>query len=167
MTLAFDPTRLGDVIEIMYSMISGPAGPRDWSVQDRIFHPDARQMRTGVDEHGKPWIKIMGLDDYAADTTPFFATNDFFEVEIGRRVEEFGNMAQAWSVYEARKSPGDTTKALDEIAAQTPEARKEAIAKAVNFVQQHTYRHRFGSILEFYGQLVAAKREASKKSEDE
>lgn len=109
MSNTLDPTKLGDVIDTMYAMISGPAGPRDWSVQDRIFHPDARQMRTGVDEHGKPWIKIMGLDDYAADTTPFFATNDFFEVEIGRRVEEFGNMAQAWSVYEARKSPGDTT----------------------------------------------------------
>ncbi|HMM67830.1 MAG TPA: nuclear transport factor 2 family protein [Dokdonella sp.] len=107
MTLAFDPTRLGDVIDIMYAMISGPAGPRDWSVQDRIFHPDARQMRTGVDEHGKPWIKIMNLDDYAADTTPFFATNDFFEIELSRRIEEFGNMAQVWSVYEARNSPGE------------------------------------------------------------
>ncbi|MCB1574908.1 MAG: hypothetical protein KDI80_13095, partial [Xanthomonadales bacterium] len=87
--------------------VSGPAGPRDWALQEQVFHPDARQMRTGVDADGKAWIRIMTLADYAADTTPFFAANDFFEVEVGRRVQQFGNMAHVWSVYEARKAPDD------------------------------------------------------------
>ncbi len=60
-------------------MISGPAGPRDWSRQRAIFHPEARQIRTGVDEHGASWIKIMALDEYAENTTPFFAANAFYE----------------------------------------------------------------------------------------
>ena len=97
-----DDLDLGDlsaVISAMYAMISGPAGPRDWSVQERIFHPQARQMRTGVDQDGKPWIKIMSLDEYVADTREFFAANDFFEIEIGRSVLEFGNIAHAWSAY--------------------------------------------------------------------
>lgn len=98
---------ISSVIEAMYAMVSGPAGPRDWSVQNRIFHPDARQMRTGVDADGKPWIKIMTLDEYVADTRDFFAANDFFEVEVGRSVQEFGNMAHAWSVYEARRALTD------------------------------------------------------------
>lgn len=97
------------VIDAMYAMVSGPAGPRDWSVQNQIFHPDARQMRTGVDADGKPWIKIMTLEEYVADTHDFFAANDFFEVEVGRSVQEFGNMAHAWSVYEARRSMDDET----------------------------------------------------------
>lgn len=109
MSHAFDPSNLSDVIDTMYSMISGPAGPRDWAMQAKLFHPDARQMRTGVDAQGKPWIRIMSLDDYAADTTAFFATNDFFEVEVARRVEQFGNMAHAWSVYEARRALDDAT----------------------------------------------------------
>ena len=107
-----DDLDLGDlsaVISAMYAMISGPAGPRDWSVQERIFHPQARQMRTGVDQDGKPWIKIMSLDEYVADTREFFAANDFFEIEIGRSVLEFGNIAHAWSAYEARRSLADAT----------------------------------------------------------
>ena len=107
MSLSFDPSSPSDVVDTMYAMVSGPAGPRDWALQEQVFHPDARQMRTGVDADGKAWIRIMTLADYAADTTPFFAANDFFEVEVGRRVQQFGNMAHVWSVYEARKAPDD------------------------------------------------------------
>jgi hypothetical protein len=102
-----DEKHIGLVIDEMYAMISGPAGPRDWSRQRAIFHPEARQMRTGVDEHGKAWIKIMSLDEYAENTTPFFAANNFFEVEIGRRIDVFGNMAHVWSAYEARTALGE------------------------------------------------------------
>jgi hypothetical protein len=109
MSNTFDPTSISAVIDAMYAMVSGPAGPRDWGLQKTIFHPHARQMRTGVDAHGKPWLKIMALDDYAADTRAFFAANDFYEIETARHVDEFGNIAQVWSVYEARKSPGNTT----------------------------------------------------------
>lgn len=103
-----DLGEIDEVIGRMYAMISGPAGPRDWSLQQTCFHPDARQMRTGLDEDGKAWIRIMGLDDYASDTTAFFAANDFFEVETGRKVDVFGNMAHAWSVYEARRALDDS-----------------------------------------------------------
>ena len=109
MSNKLDPTDLSSVIDAMYAMVSGPAGPRDWSLQKTIFHPDARQMRTGVDAHGKAWIKIMTLDGYAADTKAFFAAQDFFEVEVARRVQTFGNIAHAWSVYEARKAPNEKT----------------------------------------------------------
>ena len=95
-------------IDEMYSMISGPKGPRDWSRQANCFHADARQIRTWIDEGGRPAMKMMGLDDYARDTTPFFAGNDFFEVEIGRRIDLFGNIAHVWSRYEARRSPDDS-----------------------------------------------------------
>jgi hypothetical protein len=51
----------------------------------------------------------MGLDEYAANVTPFFAENAFYEVETGRRVDLFGNIAHVWSSYEARTSPDDET----------------------------------------------------------
>lgn len=100
-----DRSEIDAVITDMYAMISGPAGPRDWSRQRDSFHAEARQMRTGVDAEGRPWIRIMGLDDYAADTTAFFAETAFYEIETGRKVDVFGNMAHAWSVYEARSHP--------------------------------------------------------------
>jgi hypothetical protein len=105
--MPLDQTDLDAVVTAMYAMISGPAGPRDWSLQKEIFHPEARQMRTGVGADGAPWVKIMGLDEYAADTSPFFAANPFYEVETARHVHVFGNMAHVWSVYEARRSPDE------------------------------------------------------------
>ena len=102
-----DEQAIGAVIDEMYAMISGPAGPRDWSRQQNCFHPNARQVRTWVDEQGRPAMKSMSLDDYARDTTPFFAANDFYEIETDRRIDLFGNIAHVWSEYEARTSPDD------------------------------------------------------------
>ena len=102
-----DLEAIGAAVDEMYAMISGPKGPRDWSRQQRCFHPEARQMRTSVDERGRPAIRIMSLDDYARDTGPYFAEHDFFEVETGRRIDVFGNIAHVWSAYEARRSLED------------------------------------------------------------
>jgi hypothetical protein len=102
-----DEDQIGSVIDEMYAMISGPAGPRDWSRQERCFVPDALQVRTWVDEHGRPQKKCMTLEDYERDTTPFFAANDFYEIETGRRIDTFGNIAHVWSGYEARASLDD------------------------------------------------------------
>ena len=102
-----DRKEISAAVDEMYAMISGPKGPRDWSRQARCFHPEARQIRTCVDKHGRPALTIMSLDDYARDTTPYFAENDFYETEIGRRIDLFGNIAHVWSAYEARRSPDD------------------------------------------------------------
>ena len=102
-----DEEQIGAVIDEMYAMISGPAGPRDWSRQKNCFLDEARQVRTGVDENGRPTMKMMGLEEYAANTTPFFAANAFYEIETARRIDVFGNMAHVWSNYEARTSLDD------------------------------------------------------------
>lgn len=102
-----DLRAIGAAVDEMYDMISGPAGARDWSRQANCFHPDARQIRTFIGEDGQAAFKAMGLDDYSRDTTPFFAANSFFEVEIDRRVDVFGNIAHVWSTYEARASLED------------------------------------------------------------
>ena len=102
-----DETEIGAVIGEMYAMISGPAGPRDWSRQRNCFLSEARQVRTLVDEEGRPAMKMMGLDEYAENTTPFFAENNFYEIETARRIDVFGNIAHVWSHYEARTSLDD------------------------------------------------------------
>jgi hypothetical protein len=102
-----DEEAIGAVVDEMYAMISGPAGPRDWSRQANCFLAEARQVRTWVDEQGHPAMKMMGLDEYAGNTQPFFDANPFYEVETGRRIDLFGNMAHVWSKYEARTSAED------------------------------------------------------------
>ena len=103
-----DEEAIGAVLDEMYDTISGPAGPRDWSRQRNAFLPEARQVRTWVDEQGRPQCLMMGLKEYSENVTPFFAANDFYEIETARRIDVFGNMAHAWSNYEARRSPDDS-----------------------------------------------------------
>ena len=102
-----DRSDIGAVIDAMYACISGPAGPREWATQREIFHPDSRQARTGLGPDGRPTMIVMGREEYAANVAPFFAANGFFEIEISRRIDVFGNMAQVWSVYEARTALTD------------------------------------------------------------
>jgi hypothetical protein len=104
-----DEEAIGAAVDEMYAMISGPAGPRDWSRQANCFLAEARQVRTWVDEEGRAAKKAMGLDEYARDTQPFFDAHDFYEIETGRRIDVFGNIAHVWSAYEARRSPDDPT----------------------------------------------------------
>jgi hypothetical protein len=102
-----DEDAIGAAVDEMYAMISGPAGPRDWSRQDKCFLPEARQVRTCVDDQGRAVKKSMGLEEYSRDTQPFFDANDFYEVETARHIDIFGNIAHVWSAYEARRSPDD------------------------------------------------------------
>jgi hypothetical protein len=99
--------QIGSVIDEMYVMISGPAGPRDWSRQANCFTPDARQIRTWIDDAGRAQKLSMTLADYEANTTSFFAANAFYEIETARRIDVFGNIAHVWSNYEARSALGD------------------------------------------------------------
>jgi hypothetical protein len=100
-----DEKQIGAVIDEMYAMISGPRGPRDWSRQANCFLSEARQVRTWVDDQGRPQMLSMTLDEYQANTALFFMANDFYEVETSRRIDLFGNIAHVWSGYEARSSP--------------------------------------------------------------
>ncbi len=104
-----DEAAIGAAIDGMYAMISGPAGPRDWSRQDAFFHPDCRQVRTGVDADGQPWMLAFTLDEYRANADALLANMDFFETELSREVRVFGNIAHAWSRYEARTAPQAVT----------------------------------------------------------
>jgi hypothetical protein len=104
-----DEQAIGAVIDEMYAMISGPAGPRDWSRQSNCFLQGARQVRTFVDADGRASMKAMGIDEYARDVAAFFNSNAFYEVETSRRIDLFGNIAHVWSSYEARVHPDDET----------------------------------------------------------
>lgn len=102
-----DEAAIGAVVDAMYAMISGPAGPRDWSTQEAVFHPDCRQIRTGVDADGTPWRLSFSLAEYRDNADALLANVDFFEVETGREIRVFGNIAHVWSAYEARNALDD------------------------------------------------------------
>ncbi len=102
-----DSTRIETLIPSMYACISGRAGSaRDWARFRFLHHPAAMSLRTVIDADGQPRAEVFNVDTYIANVEPFFAQNDFFEIEIAQRIERFGQVAHVWSLYEARPEPG-------------------------------------------------------------
>lgn len=99
---------IGALMQALYAQVSGPAGHRrDWSQQTELFMPFARMVRTGVDEAGTPWALVMDVADYPANFEQKIGGAPFFEVEIHRVVQRFGNIAQVFSTYEAWRRRAD------------------------------------------------------------
>ena len=102
-----DTVSIDSVIIAMYESISGFAGqPRDWERDRRLYVPGARLVPTRPLPGGGAAADVFDIDGYIASRTPFFAENDFFEIEIARREFRFGSMAHVLSAYEGRKAPG-------------------------------------------------------------
>jgi len=103
-----DTSNLGDIVRALYETISGPAGQeRDWDRMRSLYFPGARLIRTSMSLDGKPRAHVMDVEQYIQDTSDYFRQNSFYEAEVARRVESFGNIAHVFSAYEARHKPDD------------------------------------------------------------
>jgi len=92
------------IIKTMYRLISGPAGKRNWARLRSLYLDDARLIPTGKRVHDEGGFQVMSIDEWIEDTSSYFEENDFWETEIMRHADRFGNIIQAFSVYEARNN---------------------------------------------------------------
>jgi len=96
------------IVAALYDAISGPAGQkRNWDRFRSLFVPGARLIPTGVGPDGKARIRTMTPDDYATATGSRLEQSGFFEKEISRTGESFGNVTHAFSTYESRRTAAD------------------------------------------------------------
>jgi hypothetical protein len=102
-----DVATLDSTIAALYDSISGPAGKRDWDRFRSLFAPGARLIANGVRPTGEVISRVMTVEDYAERNGPFFEKNGFFEREISRRIEKFGNIAHVFSTYDSRHAKDD------------------------------------------------------------
>lgn len=95
------------VVQAVYASISGPAEKdeaRDWDRLRSLFLPDARlvlvrwQSPDGEEEVLRGW----DVERFIEAAKGFYRESAFYEREIGRRVDRFGNIAQVFSAYESR-----------------------------------------------------------------
>src|SRR5687767_15278184 len=77
---------LDDVFNALYGSISGPPGGQDFELSRRIFHPDARLVRTRLDARGEPVAFSFSVDDYEANVRGLLADIPFYEIETERRI---------------------------------------------------------------------------------
>jgi len=96
-------------IETLYSVISGEKGEtRDWDLFNYLFHKDAKLIPSGNNRQGVNGARFMTTTEYIETSGKWLLENGFFEKEIGRKTDRFGNIAQIFSSYESFKSEKDT-----------------------------------------------------------
>lgn len=99
---------LDSTIETLYAVISGEKGvERDWKLFKYLFKPDAKLIPSGKNKEGKLMVRYMKPDDYVKGSGKWLVENGFFEKEIHRKTDVFGNIAQVFSTYESFKSEAD------------------------------------------------------------
>lgn len=106
-----DVESIDAIMKAVYASISGDAGQkRDWDRFRSLFHKDARLIPTGKNaQTGVFGARAMTPDEYAKQSEPYFDKNAFYETELARHVDSYGNIVQVFSTYESRRALSDKT----------------------------------------------------------
>lgn len=99
---------LDSTIETLYGVISGEAGEkRDWELFKFLFTDDAQLLPSYKDENGKITYLAMSPEGYIERSGAYLEKNGFFEKEINRVEESFGQVTHIFSTYESYRSEKD------------------------------------------------------------
>jgi hypothetical protein len=104
-----DVATMDSIIAALYDVISGPAGQkRNWDRFRSLFVPGARLIPTGRNpQTGEVGSRVRTPEEYITRSAPLLEQNGFFEREISRQTEKFGNIAHLFSTYESRHKAED------------------------------------------------------------
>jgi hypothetical protein len=104
-----DVRSIDAIVNALYDVLSGLAGPRDWERERFLLHPTARMMR-GLppgDRSGDaatPGLTVFSGEEFIEYAQSRLSTEDFYEYETGREVFLFGRMAHVISAYASTRA---------------------------------------------------------------
>lgn len=101
---------IDSTIETLYAVISGEKGEeRNWELFTFLFHKDAKLIPSGKNSEGTQYMaRYLTPKDYIESSGEWLVENGFYEKEISKKVDVFGNIAQVFSAYESFHSKEDT-----------------------------------------------------------
>lgn len=104
-----DVATIDGILKALYSVISGDAGvKRDWNRFRSLYYPNAKMVPTFKNPNtGKAGGRFMTPEDYIERSGPILERDGFHEVEIARRVDQFGNIAHVFTTYQAKRKATD------------------------------------------------------------
>lgn len=115
-----DVAEIKRLIDNFYEIISGKAGEkRNWDSFKQLFFEKAHLIPVRFDINKNCITIPFDIDSYVLRLEGFLGTNDFFEYASNCKIEVYGNIAHAYSEYEAKTSINDV----------------EPIKKGINIVQ--------------------------------
>lgn len=96
-----DVASIDAIMKSVYDVISGDAGKkRDWDRFRTLFHKDARLIPSGKNPTtGIVSATVFTPEEYIKRASAFMEKEGFYEREIARRTDIYGNIAQVFSTY--------------------------------------------------------------------
>ncbi len=105
-----DVASVESIIGSLYDVISGAANQaRDWNRFRSLFASGARLIVAAPSPDGRVPSRSMTVEEYIVAADPFLQRDGFWEQEIARRVERYGNVAHVFSTYESRVRTADSS----------------------------------------------------------
>jgi hypothetical protein len=72
-----------------------------------LFAPGARLIPTGPRQAGGYGSRVFTVEDYIERNSAFFEKEGFYEREISRVTDQFGQIAHVFSTYDSKHAPTD------------------------------------------------------------
>ncbi|MBA2746153.1 MAG: peptidase M61 [Flavisolibacter sp.] len=101
-----DVATIDAIVQSLYDVISGPAGPRDWQRFNSLFLPDGKMGAVLPSPAGQSSFVSFSPDQYKKMNASTFTQSGFYEEELGRSTRQFGNISVVESAYQYRFTPG-------------------------------------------------------------
>ena len=93
------------IIAALYDVISGPAGEaRDWDRFRSLMHADAKLIPSGRGRDGATGARFLSPEEYIQLAGTSLEQQGFFEDEIHRSTEAYGNIRHAFSTYTSKRT---------------------------------------------------------------
>ena len=103
---AADVASVDGIMAALYEVGSRPCGKvRDWERLRTLLTPDGKMGAVGARPGGECGLRSMTLEDGIAHATKPFSEAGFFESEMARSADSFGQITQGLSTCPARKAP--------------------------------------------------------------
>ncbi len=97
-----DVESIDALITALYDVISGPAQqPRDWDRFRSLLTKDCRFVPITRSQDGTPVHHSMTGQEFIDMVGPYFDSNSFYEKEVARKSEQYGNLVHAFSTYDS------------------------------------------------------------------
>lgn len=105
-----DVESIDGIMAAVYDVISGPAGQkRDWDRFRSLMLPGARLIPTGRNQAGEGVARVWSAEEYIERAGPGLERGGFYERELGRKLERYGNVVHLMSAYDSKRTPEDAT----------------------------------------------------------
>jgi len=98
-----DVSSIEGIVKASYETISGGVGvPRQWGRDRTLFAPSVRYIAMSKDKTGAVKARTSDYQEYLDESDDFLVKQGFTEVQLGQKIERFGNVATVLSSYEGK-----------------------------------------------------------------